>query len=84
MDIIDKYSEYDKAMLTSAYNTITNLDKWDFIKDYEPPQNCGFLFDNNNDIISIMNEINNDYPYHSGSSLACTMRIMKEIAKNVK
>jgi hypothetical protein len=38
------------------------------------------MFNNNQEILYIMNEINNNYGGHSGASLACAMRELQFIA----
>ena len=80
--MFENYSESDRPMLQSSYNVITTMEKWSFLKEYEPPLDKGFMWDDNETVIEIMTEINNDYSYHSGSSLAYVMRIMKTIAKS--
>ena len=75
-------TEYEQKMFLCAYNTITRMEKWDFLKNYEPPELSGFMFDRNATVNEIMSQIAEDYNYgHSGSSMAFTMRKMQEIAK---
>jgi hypothetical protein len=69
-------------MLKSAFNVITNLEEWQYIKN-NPPGVNGYSFSNDEKIKFIMNKINEDYPGHSGSSIAITMRIMQEIANKL-
>ena len=73
------YSEDSQQMLTSAYNVITKMEKWNYIKETQPGDG-GYTFTKNEELINIMNEINNDYQYHSAVSLGWTMRIMQQIA----
>ena len=81
-ELFQDCAEQDRKMLTSAYDTITQMEMWDFIKNYEPPENCGFMFDKNPTVHNIMNKIAENYNYnHSGSSIAFTMRKMQEMAK---
>lgn len=80
--MFDSYSESERPMLQSAYNVITTMKKWSFLKEYQPPQDKGFMWDDNETVLEIMNKINDDYSYHSGSSLAYVMRIMQAIAKS--
>lgn len=77
-DFIDCKGE--REMLKNAYNTITKLNKWDFIRNYIPNEKKGFTFDNNSQIVEIMNVINDNYTLHSGCSLGCTMRVMHKIS----
>lgn len=82
--MFDNYPESERPMLQSAYNVITTMEKWSFLKEYQPPQDKGFMWDDNETVLEIMNKINDDYSYHSGSSLAYVMRIMQAIAKSNK
>lgn len=82
--MFDSYPESERPMLQSAYNVITTMKKWSFLKEYQPPQDKGFMWDDNETVLEIMNKINDDYSYHSGSSLAYVMRIMQAIAKSNK
>jgi hypothetical protein len=82
-ELFQDCDEQDRKMFLSAYNTITQMEMWDFIKNYEPPENAGFMFDRNTTIQSIHNKIAENYNNnHSGFSMAFTMRKMQEIAKN--
>lgn len=80
--MFENYSESERLMLQRAYNVITTMEKWSFLKEYQPPLDKGFMWDDNKTVIEIMNKINNDYSCHSGSSLAYVMRIMQTIAKS--
>lgn len=81
-ELFQDCDEQDRKMFLSAYNTITQMEMWDFIKNYEPPETTGFMFDRNPTILSILDKIAENYNYnHSGSSIAFTMRKMQEIAK---
>lgn len=73
--------ESRRLEISSAYNTITEMNKWDFLKNYNPDEECGFMFDQNEEINNIKTKINENYNGHSGCSLAITMRHMHEIAK---
>lgn len=82
--MFDNCSEHEKEMYTSAYNVISKLEKWEFLKSYEPPYGLGFMWDNNPLIEEIMTAINNEYGGgHSGGSLVDTMRKMQQVAKNM-
>lgn len=75
-------SERERLMYLSAYDTICELEAWEFLETYEPPEGKGFMWDNNPTVLNIMNKISNNYDNnHSGGSLACTMRKMQQIAK---
>lgn len=81
--LFQNYSEHEREMYLSAYETITRLEGWEFLKQYSPPENTGFSSDQHPEILRIENEINiASNNNHSGCSMACTMRVMHEIAKN--
>ena len=82
-ELFQDCDEQDRKMFLSAYNTITQMEMWDFIKNYEPPETTGFMFDRNPTLLSILEKIAENYNNnHSGGSMAFTMRKMQEIAKN--
>lgn len=70
-----------KVEVLTGIKTIEDLQMWDFLKTYEPPEERGFMFDQNPLVKKLMCNINNDYPGHSGASLAWTMRELQYIAK---
>ena len=70
---------HSRRMISSAYNVIQNIGEWDFIRRYNP---TSYMMDRNEQINAIKNSIEEDYQGHSGSSMACTMRIIQFIAKN--
>jgi hypothetical protein len=74
-------SESYKKMVSSAYKVVHNLEKWDFLKEFEP-EDTGFMFSNNQTAISIMNHVDEDYQGHSGGTIGLTMRVIQYIAKN--
>jgi hypothetical protein len=75
--------ERTKLMLSSAYNTISNMEMWQFLKKYELDITKGFIFNINNEINKIQSQININYDdLHSGCSLGFTMQHMNYIAKN--
>lgn len=81
--LFEKYSDHERKMYLSAYETITRLEAWEFLKHYNPPKNTGFMGDSNPEIVRIENEIHIAYGFnHSGCSMACTMRLMQQIAQN--
>ena len=79
--LFEHCTDNEKYMLTSAYHTIHNLEAWDFLKSYEPPENTGFMFDSNPQVLSIIKAICKANPDHSGFSIAFTMRKMQQIAR---
>ena len=82
--MFEEHSENEREMLTSAYNVITCMEMWDFMKRYKVNPNKGFMFDDNDVIVKIMSNIAREYDNHSGSSMAYTMRVMEKIASEQK
>ena len=76
------FADHKRDMLSSAFNAISQLEEWEFLSSYTPPDNRGFMWDTNERINKINNKINELYGGHSGASLAWTMRHMERIAKN--
>lgn len=82
MDTFSTYPEHEREMLISAYNVITTMGKWMFLKSFEPGDG-GFMFTDHPEVTEILNEVNKAYGGgHSGASLAMTMRVMQKIAIN--
>ena len=74
--------EMNKDMIESAYNIITQQEKWRLMQEFETSPDEGFMMCKNMDILKIMNEINETYRGgHSGASIAYTMRSMQKIAR---
>uniref|UniRef100_A0A6C0HUU4 Uncharacterized protein n=1 Tax=viral metagenome TaxID=1070528 RepID=A0A6C0HUU4_9ZZZZ len=74
---------HERHMLSSAYKTITRLQKWDYLCEYIISEKTGYMFSTESTINELMNQINTDYELgHSGCSMGCTMRTMDLIAKN--
>ena len=76
-------TNHEREMLESAVNAITQLEAWEFLSNYNPPENSGFMFDTNERIHEITQKINELYGGHSGASMALTMKQMVNIAKMV-
>ena len=82
-NLFENCDEYEKQMYESAYKVISNMEMWDFLKNYSPPIDSGFMFDRNSTINQIQEEIQKAFNNnHSGCSMAFTMRKMEQIAKN--
>ena len=75
-------STQDQQMIRSAYNTVCTMEKKEFLKNYEPPKDRGFMWDDNNTVVQIMNKIHDENDCHSGASLAYTMRWLQYLIKN--
>jgi hypothetical protein len=73
---------HEQQMIRSAYNTVCTMDKTDFLKTYNPPADKGFMCDDNDTVIQIMNKIHDENGCHSGASLAYTLRWIQYILRN--
>jgi hypothetical protein len=71
--------EKEKKDLQNTYESITDLNLWEFLQQNDPPQNMGFMFWNNEYINQIASHPKNTC--HSAASFAITMRIMQKIAR---
>jgi hypothetical protein len=67
----------DREMLENAHMVIDRMEKWEFLKNYNPDPNKGFLWDDDETINQIKSEIYKDYPNHSVGSISLVMRVMK-------
>jgi hypothetical protein len=61
---------HEKSMIIDAYKTVSRMEETEFLKNYNPPLDKGFMWDDNNTVIKIMNEIHDNNGCHSGASLA--------------
>jgi hypothetical protein len=70
----------ERIMYETAFNSITQLELWDYLKNFDTQS---FMFSNNEEIQRIYNKIEElGYTGHSGSSFGFIMRSMEYIAKN--
>jgi hypothetical protein len=68
----------DREMLSTAYQALTLLEAWDYIRSTDH-----FMFNNNDILNKISNKIEElGYDGHSGSSFAYTLQSMKFISLN--
>jgi hypothetical protein len=74
------YSPHETEMLTDAHTAITACELWDWLRDFHPHANEGFMFSRDPALDRIAEAMT--YKGHSGSSYAWTMRVMDDIAKN--
>jgi hypothetical protein len=68
-------------MCQTAYNTIVDLDEWEYFKKFSPNSSEGFMWTQDEKMNSIMNRIAEVDSSHSGCSIAFTMRKLEWIAK---
>jgi hypothetical protein len=71
-------------MYTNAHNAITETKLWDWLRNYNPPSNLGFMCDTNRELYTINKKMREDpiSENHSGCSYCLTMRVMQFIAAN--
>ena len=73
---------WERQMIENGYQTISELELWDWLKTYEPGE-YGFMCSSHDNILRIsrkMQELPNR-SNHSGSSFGHSMRILQYIAK---
>ena len=76
--------EYTKDLLKSAHNAISLCELWNWMRNYEPPPNKGFMWSKTPELDRINQQLWKDpiNMNHSGSSYGFVMREMEYIAKN--
>jgi len=72
-------SKHEQEMLQDAYDTVTKLELWEWLKHPDVPGNGGFMFSTSPEVSQISNAMT--YTGHSGASFGFTMRAMEFIAK---
>jgi len=80
MEFHTLYHDYEATMLQDAHNAITKAGLWDWLKEFEPHPNEGFMFSSDINLAIITTNMN--YEGHSGASFGWTMRAMHDIARN--
>ncbi len=76
----DLFTEHEAMMLQDADNAITSCGLWDWLRDYTPTENKGFMFSEHPNLTQIRSAMK--YGGHSGASYGWTMRQMEYIAKH--
>ena len=77
----DFVKSYDQASFENAHFAINQCELWEWLRDFDPPRDEGFMFCDTPElrrITAAMHE-HNDIG-HSGSSFAFVMRLMQYIA----
>ncbi len=64
----------------AGYKTVSRLNKWKLLYDYQVNNQQGFMFAEEEEINQLMNIIDKDYGGHSGFSMAYTMRHLQFIS----
>lgn len=74
---------WERQMIENGYQSITELELWDWLKLYEP-DDTRFMWSTHDNILIISEKMQSlpNPPNHSGSSFGHIMRIMEYIAKN--
>ena len=76
----DFIPEGERSMYSTAFDAITQLELWPFMKNFEGKS---FMFDSYPEVDRISERINKlGYGLHSGASFGCMMRTMEYIGKN--
>lgn len=76
----DLFTENDANMLKDADAAITQCGLWDWLREYTPDEDKGFMFSSHPNLDRINSAMK--YGGHSGSSYGWTMRQMEYIAKH--
>lgn len=76
--------EHTRRLVTNGHMAVSQLELWQWMKEYTPEENKGFAWSNHPNINRITEKMESlpDPPGHSGSSFAITMRHLEYIAKN--
>lgn len=78
-DFACNYTPHSCDMLNDAYDAVTRLDLWDWLRDFTPHPNEGFMLTRHPNLDRIAEAM--AFKTHSGSSWAWTMRTLSDIAK---
>jgi len=78
------HDQHTRSLVTNGYTAVSQLELWQWMKEFSPEANNGFAWSNHPNIkqIAIKMESLPNPPGHSGSSFAITMRHLEYIAKN--
>jgi hypothetical protein len=77
--------DWGRPYFKSAHKAISRCELWNWLQNYEPEKERGFMFARNVPELDRLNEEMEKDPVnggHSGASYGCTMRNMEFIAKN--
>lgn len=73
------FPAHEAGLLQHAYDAITKLNLWEWMREFTPHPNEGFLLTTHPHLTLISEALKEDG--HSGGSFASTMRVMERIAK---
>lgn len=73
-----------RALYKNMHGSITSTELWDWMRDFVPEEDKGFMFSKAPELDRISNKMREDpvSGNHSGASYSCIMRSMEYIAKN--
>lgn len=74
--------EQSEQMCQSAFNAVVNADGWDYLKNFDPNPETGFMFNSDPQMNRLMDAIDRANPIHSGFSMGWTMRQLEQVAKS--
>lgn len=74
------YDQHQAKMLQDADDAITSCGLWEWLGEYKPEKDRGFMFSDHPNLDKINSEMKM-YDLHSGSSYAWTMHTMQKIAR---
>lgn len=77
----DLFEPYETAMYADADQAITKTELWEWMGNYSPPRDMGWMFDDHPNIGIITSNMKMR-DGHSGASMGITLRKMEYIAKN--
>ena len=78
-------SDWSRPYFKSAHQAISRCELWNFLRNFEPEEDKGFMFTRGVPELDRLSEEMQKDPVnggHSGASYGCTMRNMEFIAKH--
>jgi hypothetical protein len=75
---------HSRNLVINGHHAVSRCEAWDFLKNFTPNNNDGFMFTNHPKVYEIGNMMEScpHPPGHSGCSFAWTMRQLESIAKD--
>lgn len=75
---------HTRGMISNGYTAVSQLELWDWMKNFNPKSDEGFMFTEHPNAYRISEKMESlpNPPGHSGSSFASTMRLLEYIAKH--
>ena len=67
--------------LELTHQAVTNVNGWEFLAEFKPDPNRGFMFTNNSTLDKIASEADRLGVGHSGASFAICMRDLQYVAR---